>query len=463
MTQAVPVSNTPASLQMLRWILDPTGFLEANFHQHGDLFQAKVALGGGQPLVFVNHPEAIQVMLTQDNGRTFTAPGEASAILEPLLGKNSVILISGEAHRQRRQLIMPPFHGDRLKAYGETIHRIAQTVIEEWVAQPYIDARTAMQQMTMRVILQAVFGLYEGDRYHRLEELLRLRLDALGKPRTAVFTFFPVLQQDWGPWSPGHRLQRLAQETDDLIFAEIGDRRQSPDPNRTDILSLLMAAHDESGNGLTDQELRDELMTLLVAGHETTATALTWALYWLHSQPEVKQRLLAELDQTDLSDLNAVFRLPYLTAVCNETLRINPVAMLTLPRQVEQPMELMGYQLEPGMLLLGCIYLVHQREDLYPNHRVFNPDRFLERQYSPYEFLPFGGGVRRCVGAALAQYEMKIILSTVLSQHEFELADRQPVQPQRRGLTLGPNSEVRLKPLGTRQGRESAAMSGVSS
>ncbi|MEB3355913.1 MAG: cytochrome P450 [Synechococcales bacterium] len=462
MTQPVPVSNVPLLAQMLRWILDPTGFLETSFRQHGDLFRADVAFGDVKPLVFVNHPEAIQTILTQDNGRTFTAPGEANEIAKPLLGANSMILLSGEAHRQRRQLVMPPFHGDRLTAYGEIIRGIAQTVLQEWVTRPQVDVRNAMQQITMRVILQAVFGLYAGDRYHQLEELLRLRLDAVGNPLSSLVIFFAPLQRDWGPWSPGHRIQRIAQKIDDLIFAEIGDRRQAPDPSRTDILSLLLAAHDESGNGLTDQELRDELMTLLIAGHETTATALTWAFYWLHRQPEIKHRLLAELDSVDLSDLNTLLRLPYLTAVCNETLRINPVAMLTFPRQVQEPMELMGYELEPGTLLMGCIYLVHQREDLYPNPRVFNPDRFLERQYSPYEFMPFGGGVRRCVGAALAQYEMKIVLATVLSQYEFELVNRKPIQPQRRGLTLGPSDKVWLRPLGVRQERESAQMAGVS-
>jgi len=214
---------------------------------------------------------------------------------------------------------------------------------------------------------------------------------------------------------------------------------------------LLLMAKDEDGNGLSDQDLRDELMTLLVAGHETTATALTWAMYWLHSLPEVKEKLWAELDTvSDPEDPAQFLQLPYLTAVCNETLRIHPVAMLTFPRRVEEPMEMCGYPLEPGMFIMGSIYLLHQREDLYPEPEQFRPERFLERQFSPYEFMPFGGGVRRCVGAALAQYEMKIVLGTMMSQLDLKLVNQRPVQPGRRGVTLGQREPVWVQKVGTR-------------
>jgi cytochrome P450 family 110 len=212
---------------------------------------------------------------------------------------------------------------------------------------------------------------------------------------------------------------------------------------------LLLSARDEAGEPMSDQELRDELMALLFAGHETTATAMAWALYWVHSQPEVRTKLLQELATLgDNPDAMEVFRLPYLTAVCNETLRIHPVAMLTFPRQVEAPVEVLGFDLKPGTIVVGCIYLVHHRSDLYPNSHLFNPDRFMERSFTPYEFMPFGGGARRCIGEALAMYEMKLVLAQVLTRYAFDLVDSKPEVPRRRGVTLAPANGVRLRRSG---------------
>lgn len=447
----IPTPNPPAFFQIGQWIFDPLGYMKNNFHKFGDIFKAYVSWGSSEPLLMVSEPKALQYILTHDTTKQFTAPGEVNRILEPLLGRQNLILLSGNEHRSRRQLVMPPFHGERLKAYGKIIQDITNQVISQWSTQTPIEVRATMQKITMRVILQAVFGLHEGERYNRLEKLLSKRLDMTGSPLGSMLLFLPWLQKDYGSWSPGYRLRQLAEETDHLLFTEIQERRNNPDPNRVDILSLLLMAEDEEGNGLSDQDLRDELMTLLVAGHETTATALTWAIYWLHSLPEVKDKLLAELDSvTDINDPSQFLKLPYLTAVANETLRIHPVAMLTFPRQVEEPMTLCGYSLEPGMTLMGSIYLLHQREDLYPQPEQFRPERFLERQFSPYEFMPFGGGVRRCVGAALAQYEMKIVLGTILSQLDLDLINKRPVKPARRGVTLGQSQPIWVKKVGVR-------------
>lgn len=196
---------------------------------------------------------------------------------------------------------------------------------------------------------------------------------------------------------------------------------------------------------MTDDELRDELMTLLFAGNETTATAIAWALYWLHHRPDVKTKLLAELNTLgDRPDPMAIIRLPYLNALCNETLRIYPVAMLTFPRRVEETIVMLEHILEPGTMVMGCMYQTHQREDLYPDHHRFNPDRFLERHYSPYEFLPFGGGVRRCLGEALAQFEMKTAIATIMQHYNLKRAEEKPETPQRRGVTLAPANGVKL-------------------
>jgi cytochrome P450 len=202
---------------------------------------------------------------------------------------------------------------------------------------------------------------------------------------------------------------------------------------------------------MTDEQLRDELMTLLLAGHETTATAIAWALYWVHRFPEVHSQLLQELDSLgNLPTPMEIFRLPYLTAVCNESLRIYPVAVLTVPRAVKDPVELRGYHLEPGTRVYGCIYLTHHRPDLYPEPEQFKPERFLQRQFSPYEFIPFGGGIRRCIGEALALFEMKLVLATIMSRYELTLAQQEPERPQRRGVTFAPSTGVRVIMQGRR-------------
>jgi unspecific monooxygenase len=260
-----------------------------------------------------------------------------------------------------------------------------------------------------------------------------------------------VLQKDLGAWSPWGKFLRLRQQIDALLYAEIAQRRAEPTGERQDILSLLMASQDEEGNPLSDKELRDELLLLLFAGHETTATSMTWALYWIHRQREVKDKILAELATLGANpNPMDIFHLPYLTAVCNETMRIHPVAMLTFPRVVEEPVELQGYQLEPGTLVSGCIYLTLQREDLYPEPKKFKPERFLERQYSPFEFIPFGGGARRCLGEALALFEMKLIVATILSHYELALGSQKEEKPRRRGITLAPERGVKMVMLGKR-------------
>ncbi|MBI4783217.1 MAG: cytochrome P450 [Oscillatoriophycideae cyanobacterium NC_groundwater_1537_Pr4_S-0.65um_50_18] len=441
----------PALLQQIQWILNPAGYMEDAVQELPDIFVAQV-VGLGNTLVFVNDPQAIQYILTNDR-KEFTAPGEINQILVPLVGDTSIFLLSGDRHRRQRQLLMPPFHGDRMRAYGELIINLADRAMSEMpVGQTFL-ARSATQTISLQVMLQAVFGVQQGESYEQLRYLTGAMADTFSSPLASSFLFFPSLQKDWGSWSPWAKFLQQRQQLDTLLYAEIADRRAHPDASRTDILSLLMAAQDETGQPMTDQELRDELVSLLIAGHETTASAMAWALYWVHALPEVRTKLLAELDALngDFSDPMAIARLPYLTAVCQETLRIYPIAMLTFPRQVQQPIELMGYALEPGMILVGCIYLVHQRPDLYPNPKQFQPERFLDKKFSSYEFIPFGGGARRCIGEALAMFELKLALALILSRYELALAEPQSsVKPQRRGVTLAPGGGVKLKRIGQR-------------
>ncbi|BAY95463.1 MULTISPECIES: cytochrome P450 [unclassified Tolypothrix] len=431
--------QSPAFVQMLQWIFQPMAFMEACAKRYGDIFTMQL----NPPVVFVSNPQALQQILTSDT-KEFAAPSDWNTVFEPMLGKNSVITVSGEVHRRQRQLLMPPFHGDRMRTYGQVINDVTQEVISQWqIDQPFC-VRSAMQKITMRVIMQAVFGLYAGPRAEELEEILATMLNE-SSPLRVVELYFPALRLDFGPRSSWGRFLRRKQRVHQLLNEEIQERRENPDSSRTDILSLLMAARDEAGEAMTDEELRDELMTLLTAGHETTATALTWALYWIHKSPSVQQKLLQELDSLgENPDPSSVFKSPYLSAVCSEALRIYPVGMLTFPRVVKTPVSLCGHNLEPGTVVLGSIYLTHQREDLYPQHQQFKPERFLERQFSPYEFLPFGGGARRCIGMAFAQFEMKIVLAKILSSWELALIDNGEVRPKRRGLVTGPNRSIQM-------------------
>jgi cytochrome P450 family 110 len=424
---------------MLQWVTKPFSFMRACSQQYGDCFTVRLSQRFG-PIVFFSHPEALQVILTNDDAKLFEAPGGLNAILEPITGTESVFGLSGERHRRARQLLMPSFHGERMRSYAELIRNIADQVMSEYeLGQPF-SARKPMQTISLRVILRAVFGLNEGTRYQQMEKVLGTMLNGLSNPLSASVLFFPALRQDFGPLSPWGDFVRNRRQIDQLIYDEIADRRKHPDPSKNDILTLLLSARDEAGEALTDIELRDELMTLLIAGHETTATALAWAMYWIHKLPLVRKRLLQELQSLDSNvDPNVLFRLPYLNAVCSETLRIYPVALLTFPRVTKSRVELMGAVLEPGSTVAGCIYLAHRRKAVYSDPEQFRPDRFLGQHYSAFEFLPFGGGIRRCLGMAFAQFEMKLVLSTILVRVELALVDRRSVRHIRRGLTSGPS------------------------
>ncbi|MGB3402141.1 MAG: cytochrome P450 [Microcoleaceae cyanobacterium] len=443
-------SKSPHLLQQIQWVTNPLEYMDTCFERYGDIFSTSI-VGKTNPFVFVSHPQGIQELLTRDT-KEFEAPGRVNGILKPLLGEKSLILLDDKEHRRQRKLLMPPFHGERMWNYGQLIIKIAEQISSKWVQnQPFI-ARDAMQEISLIVILQTVFGMYEGERFQKIKTLLTSLLSLTDSPISSSLLFFPILQKDLGAWSPWGRFLRHRQQIDQLLFEEIEERRQQlTDENHQDILSLMMAARDEDGQPMSDIELRDELLTLLFAGHETTATALAWALYWVHQQPEVYQKLIQELDSLPAdADPMTIYKLPYLTAVCQETLRIYPVGVLTFPRMAKQPTTLMGYSIPPDVSIMGCIYLLHRRPEIYPEPQQFKPERFLERKFSPYEYLPFGGGVRQCIGMALAQFEMRLVLATILRQNQLQLAEKRPVKAARRGVTLSPLGGVKMMMKGKR-------------
>lgn len=450
--QLVKGPKTPGLLQTLHWVLSPMSYMETCSKSYGDIFKLKLGRNFA-PVVFVSNPQALEQILTSDT-KELEAPGDLNSLFEFILGKKSIITISGREHQRQRQLMMPPFHGERMRNYSQVITNVTEKVINQYPIGATLNIRSITQEITLKVIMQAVFGLNEGPRAEKLQKLLSEVLEKGSSPFIVALLYFPSLQRDFGPINLWGQQMRLQKETDNLIYEEIRERRENPNPSRTDILSLLMDARDETGQPMTDEELRDELITLLTAGHETTATALAWALYWIHKLPSVRQKLLAEIDNLgENPDCSTILKLPYLHAVYSETLRIYPVGMLTFPRKVKTPISIGGYDLEPETVIIGSIYLTHQREDIYPEPKQFQPERFLETQFSAYEFLPFGGGTRRCIGLAFAQMEMKLAIVKILSSRELELVNNSEIKPQRRGLVTGPNRTMQMLVNSQRQSK----------
>ncbi|MBE9100368.1 cytochrome P450 [Vacuolonema iberomarrocanum] len=436
-----------------RFLFQPLEVLESRRQAYGDNYRVSQP-DAETALVYFSSPEALQTIFTAKPEQL--SAGRGNQILKELIGEHGIVLLEGAAHQRQRQLLMPPFHGDRMRSYANVIRSITTELIDQWTVGTTVAVRPAMQSISLQVILQAVFGLEQGGRYDQLRQALTQMLDGFGSPVGAMFLFYPFLQKDWGDWSPWGRFLRRRQQVDDILYDEINRRRAQPDPTRPDILTLLMAARDPEGEPMSDVELRDELITLLFAGHETTASALAWAVYWIASLPEVRSRLLAELESVeDATDPMAIARLPYLNAVCQETLRLYPIAINAFPRVVQQSMEIAGYWIEAGTVIMPSIYLAHHRPSVYPEPKQFRPERFLERQYSPYEYLPFGGGDRRCIGSAFALYEMKLVLFELLSRTEMALVHSKPIRPMRRGLTIAPSDRLRVKITTLRSGRDS--------
>lgn len=354
-------------------------------------------------------------------------------VLIPFLGPRSVFALSGEAHRRERKLLMPPFHGARMRAYGDRIQQATLETIAGWQPGEALRMSDAMLSISLQVIVEAVFGVGERHRVQRWLQVLRSALDSF----SPLALFVPALQQPWLPsW---RRFVTARQQMDALLFDEIATRRRAD--RGDDILSMLLEATYEDGSTMDDAAVRDELVTLLFAGHETTQISMAWALYLLHRDPALLGRLRDELDTLDGTPA-ALADHQLLDAVVQETLRIDPIVPDVL-RTLTVPMTLGDLQLPAGAHVAPLAIRIHHDPELYPDPGAFRPERFLERRYRPWEFLPFGGGTRRCVGAALATYEMKIVLGTLLREVILQPdgADRMV----RRTVTLAPKHGVPMR------------------
>jgi cytochrome P450 len=416
----------------------------------GDIFTIRL-LGTG-PWVFVCSPPLLKAM--------FTAPpdavhaGEANAsVFGPLTGRGSVFTMDESPHLARRRLLLPQFHGDRMQVYFEQIRDIATAAVGRWDPGVAFALHPQTQAVTLETIIRAVFGVDRGGQDPEDRALVRALVDVADVAVNSPLLLAPPLQWDLGPWSPWGRVKRIVARADAAIYREIARRRAAPDVReRTDILSLLVTTTYEDGTPLTDLQVRDELIVMLMAGHETTGTALAWAFERILSLADVEQRLRAELKCVVGSEpLSAAHlaRLEYLDAVVKESLRARPIMPAGGARFVRRPIDIGGYTIPAGVSLINCMYLLHRRPDLYPEPDSFRPERFLgKRVIDPYEWTPFGGGIRRCLGMSFALFEMKAVIATVLSQAHLRL-DTHPVLTARRGFFIAPKSGPRVTRLAT--------------
>jgi cytochrome P450 len=389
--------------------------------RYGDMFTLRVAHEG--TWVFLADPDAVKQVFAGDPN--VLRAGAANVVLEPVVGRRSVLLLDEPDHMRERKLMLPPFHGERMQRYGELMSDVAAAEIDRWPVGEPLRLWPSMQAITLEVIVRAVFGVNEIERLEQLREALRSMLDWTTEPRRLAM----LAALGPGRMRGTRTFQSTLNPVDELVFDEISRRREDPRlEQRDDILSMLVQARYEDGEAMSEQELRDELMTLLVAGHETTATSLAWALERLMRHPAMIDRLRDEL---------AAGEDEYLDAVIKETLRLRPVLPIVV-RMLTEPTEIGGRLLPAGVAVAPCIYLMHRRADVYPEPDRFRPERFLESPAGTYTWIPFGGGVRRCLGASFAIFEMKTVLSEILWRVELTPSEIGSEPVVRRAITLTP-------------------------
>ncbi|MBA3809442.1 MAG: cytochrome P450 [Solirubrobacterales bacterium] len=422
MTDRLPQGpRMPVLLQTLGTWSRPTAFLERCRARYGARFT--IRLLGQPPLVMISDPEEIkQIFLAPPE---VLHPGEGARILEPIVGSHSVILLDEGPHLEQRKLMLPAFHGERMQRLSGLIGELTAGEVDSWPLDTPLELHPRLQRLTLEIILRAVFGLERGSRLDSLRELLT-RILALSE---SPLSLLPPPPRLISRFTPMVRFEAMKAQVDELIYGLIEERRDEPSEGE-DVLAMLLAATHEDGSPMSAQELRDELMTALVAGHETTASQLSWAFERIAREPRVQERLRAELDSASGDD--------YMTATINEILRRRPVLPNAEPRLVKEPVEIGGWRYPRGAALLANAYLLHHDPAIYPDPYAFRPERFLENPPGTYTWIPFGGGRRRCLGASFALLEMKIALRTVLDRYSLTPAHPRPERTRRRSITISP-------------------------
>jgi cytochrome P450 len=444
-----PGPRIPRALLTYLWLTRPTDVFDRCARRYGDPFTLRLLLAG--ELVYIADPAAVREIFTGDPS-VFHA-GEAYTLMEPTGGRNSLFLLDEDRHLRMRKLLLMPLHGDRLKRWGPVIAELIEREVERWpIGRPFA-LRPITESLTLDVIMRIVFGI-EPERAPDLRRLLP-KLFEVTLAQAPSFVV-PKLRKDLGAWSPWGKYVRLRARIDELLFEEIRRRRAAGVNGQDDVLSLLLEARDENGHALSDVELRDELITMLLAGHETTASSLAWAFERVLRHPAVLDRLREEIDAGAGTE--------YLDAVIKETLRCRPVGA-HVARRLTSGVSLKGYDFPRGTILAASIYLVHHSPELYPHPTAFRPERFLNGSPETYAWIPFGGGVRRCIGAGLATLEMQIVISTVLSRVHLRAARPEPERFDVLGVTLVPSRGGEVVVEGRRspgQGARSTATAAAS-
>jgi cytochrome P450 len=418
---------------MLEWVYRPAEFMERCARRYGDPFTLRLSNFGGPDaapeVVLVSDPAVMKAIFT--GGADFARVRESRIVMSPVFGQRSILLIDGDEHMRTRKLMLPAFHGERMKRYGELMEEIANAEIDSWPIGERFALQPRMQRITLEVILRAVFGLEEGPARDEVRARIEKLLAAVANPSGELVMGLPERIKDTALLL----FRRTLDAADEVLHREIARRREDPRlEEREDVLSMLLLARYEDGRGMTDEELRDQLMALLLAGHETTATALSWAMELLFRNPAAQRRLEEEC-AADADDA-------YLDAVMQEAMRLYPPVPV-IDRTLAAPFEVDGYELPAGTTVAPCIYLAHRREDVYPDPTAFRPERFLDSPPETYSWIPFGGGVRRCLGASFATYEMRIVLRALLRRATLRPASDRPERIHRRAIVIAPRHGTR--------------------
>jgi cytochrome P450 len=422
-----PGPRLPSALQGIAFWTRPLASLERWRARYGKRFTIRIP--AAPPFVLLTDPADVKAVFTAKPD--VLHPGEGARVLEPVVGRNSVILLDEAAHMEQRKLMLPAFHGERMERLTGLMTEVAEREVASWPRNEPIEMHPRVQALTLEIILRAVFGLQPGPRLEALRERLRAMLEfgdrpiSLLPPTEGTLTY--RVAERIGPFKTFVGLQEQA---DKLIFEQIDERRASPDGGGDDVLAMLLEARHEDGSPMDQQELRDELMTMLVAGHETTASALAWAFARLPHHPDVVSRIR---DEAASGDGDA-----YLTATIQEVLRRRPVLPNVAPRLVVQPVEIGGWTYPAGCAVVPNAYLLHHDPDVYEHPYEFRPERFLETPPGTYTWIPFGGGRRRCLGASFAMLEMKMVLRSVLPAVSLQAGSATFEMPRRRNITIRP-------------------------
>jgi cytochrome P450 len=414
-------------------------YLERCRARYGKRFTLRLPLT--PPFVMVSEPGQIKEIFTAP--ADVLHPGEGARVLQPIVGQNSVILLDGAAHMEQRKLMLPAFHGERMEALADLVAAVTEEDVARWGRATDLDLHPRLQSLTLEVILRAVFGLDPGPRLENIRERLSTLLSFGESPLTMLPPGPAWAERAFNRVGPLAGFLNLREEIDALIF-ELIDERRDDASGRQDVLAMLLEARHEEGSPMSADELRDELMTLLVAGHETTASSLAWAFERITREPDVLATLRAELEAGEDD--------AYLTATIQETMRSRPVLPNAAPRLTKRPVEVGGWLYPEGVCLVPNGYLLHHDADVYPDPYSFRPERFLDSPPGTYTWIPFGGGRRRCLGSSFAMLEMKVVLPAVLRAYDVTAASALHEPPQSRNITIRPaaGSRVALEPRTTR-------------